>query len=661
MIRRTHSNVASEEWSFSSRGDALLWWSDWGNRVVAGLGVYVLVYLLWLILGWGSDNLYAFVAELGFVPILMFGVIFAIRAIRHLPDDRQSQTAWGLIGAGLAGLFIADGIWAWYTLGSSAEPFPSSADVFYILSVLCLIVGVTRFPTPSITMPQYLRYLFDGAIILLGGMVIIGYFIIGVGLLDSANLGLQSALLFAYPFTDLMLVIAVLFMMLRRPRPGKVGMLLLLAAGIIALFAGNLWWVYFESRGGFEFHVPTYALWMIGYALIATSPQRQVDIIRRQLPLTYPGERAGRVEMLLPYIAAATALFVFILAATPQLLAEFGLLVVVFVVLAVFVAGRLILTLRENTQYQIEQVRQASETRIQALVEHSSDLITVLDKDFRIRFQSPSSRELTGAVPETFVGTSIFDWVHEDDRPRVVDAIQGMVMNENAQSRFEWRLAGPNGEIAELETVASNELSTPEVRGIVLNSRDMSERKQHERELDFRANHDSLTGLPNRAAFVSLLEYHLNSVGTRGNLGVMFIDLDRFKAVNDTLGHDAGDDLLIQVAERMQASVRSQDIISRFAGDEFTVLLPDIDSTDGLMAIAERIRRTIDQPFVVMGKEVLVSSSIGVTTTSISDRKAESLIHDADVAMYMAKHNGRDQTMLFEPEMLAEQVPADDD
>ncbi len=653
--------MASEEWPVSSREDALLWWSDWGNRVLAGLGVYVLVYLLWLISGWGSDNLYAFVAELGFVPILMFGVIFAIRAIRHLPDDRQSQMAWASIGAGLAGLLIADGIWAWYTLGSSAEPFPSSADVFYILSVLCLIVGVTRFPTPPLTMPQYLRYLFDGAIILLGGMVIVGYFIIGAGLLDRANLGLQSALLFAYPFTDLILVIAVLFMMLRRPRPGKVGMLSLMAAGIIALFAGNLWWVYFESRGGFEFHVPTYTLWMIGYALIATSPQRQVDIIRRKLPLTEPGKGASWVETALPYIAAGMALVVFILAAVPRMLDDFGLLVVLFIVLASFVIARLALTLRENTQYQIEQVRQASETRIQALVEHSSDLITVLDKDFRIRFQSPSSRDLTGAAPETFLGTSIFHWVHEDDRPRVVDAIQGMVVSEDDQARFEWRLAGPNGEVAELETVASNELETPEVRGIVLNSRDMSERKQHERELDFRANHDSLTGLPNRAAFVSLLEYHLNSVRTRGNLGVMFIDLDRFKAVNDNLGHDAGDDLLIQVAERMKASVRSQDIISRFAGDEFTVLLPDIDSTDGLMAIAERIRQTIDQPFVVMGTEVFISSSIGVTTTAISDLRAESLVSDADVAMYIAKHNGRDQTMLFEPAMLAEQVPADDD
>jgi diguanylate cyclase (GGDEF)-like protein/PAS domain S-box-containing protein len=664
IVTNHHMGTAestADDQSVMFQRDFPLWWSDWGNRVVAGLGVYTLVYLCWLMAGWGSEQLYIYIVELGFIPLSAIGIVFVIRAIRHLDGDRQSQKAWAFIGGGLLAFGIADGIWAWYVLEGSSAPFPSIADVFYVLSMILLLLGVIRFPTKPLAWNEYLRYWLDGSIILISGAALIGYLVVGRDLLTGQSLTLESLLLLGYPAMDLMLLIAVLLMILRRPRPGKIGMLTIIAAGVILVGAGNLWWVYLEARGSYVTDVPSYALWIIGYALLIVSPQRQADVIRRQLPLTYPGETAGRIGLLLPYIAALLAFGVFMIAAVPTLISQFGILVVLFAALAVFVVGRLFLTLRENTQYQVEQVRQEGDRRVQALVEFSSDLISVLGRDFRFQFQSPAVQNLIDSPPESFLSTRLIDWVHEDDRNQVIDAIQGMIITDRHEARFEWRLVTPDGQSIELETIASNELENPGVQGIVLNSRDVRERNLYEQELRHRANHDPLTGLPNRAAFAHVLDLHLQSSSRDTEIAVMFIDLDKFKAVNDTLGHDAGDELLIEVAERIEASIRSQDVPSRFAGDEFTIMLPSVKSPDEAMAIAERLRSLLDQPFTLAGTAVSISTSIGVTCTSISGWTPEDLIGDADTAMYVAKRSGRNRCTLFTTDMAVEPVGADDD
>jgi diguanylate cyclase (GGDEF)-like protein/PAS domain S-box-containing protein len=625
------------------------WWSDWGNWLVVGLVIYVVGYIAWLSFGWGSERLYTYVFELGFAPVLILGIVFVIRATRYLADDPQSQKAWMFIGAGLAGLFIAEALWAWYSLGGSAEPFPSPADAFYFGGIVLLLLGVVRFPTGQTTRIQHLRYWLDGAILLISGSVMIGYFIVGPELLDAQALSLESVILFAYPSMTLMVLIAALLMILRRPRPGRIGMLTFFAAGVFIYFVGVLWWAYIESHGEYGFHVPTYALWVTGFALMAFSAQRQVDVIQRQSPLTYPGERAARIEMLLPYLAAVVAFVVFMIASAPLLISYFGILVGFVVIGALLLVSRLLLTLRENTQFQVEQVRQASEARLQALVEYSSDLISVLDADFRFQFQSPSVQDLARVSPKSFIGTPILTWVHPDDHKHVVDALNGMIERDDHEVRFEWRLLGPDGKSVEMETIASNELNTPGVDGIVLNSRDVRERKHYERKLAHRANHDVLTGLLNRGGFMQMLEQELAALRRHRTITVMFIDLDHFKEVNDTLGHDAGDELLIQVSRRMRDALRDQDVVGRFAGDEFMVMMPGI-SAQRAIPVAERLGERIAQPFDIAGARATVSSSIGVTCTTISGQDPDDLLRDADAAMYQAKNNGRNQSILFQPE-----------
>ena len=636
------------------------WCRDRGNCALVGMAAYVLVYLLWLASGWGSARTIEIVVEFGLLPVLLLGVVFSIRAIRATSGERQSQQAWALIGAGIVMLAIADGMWAWYAVVSTSAPFPSLADAFFIGSKFVLIAGILRFPAPDLTRSDYVRYVLDAGIILLGVTTLVGYLVIRPENLLGPAFGIESALLFAYPAVGLMLLIAALIKMHRRPRPGRLGLLSLIVVSAVAMTTADFVWVFEEARGTYDHGGITYALWMIGYAFLAASPQRQVDVISRNVPLMYPNTVAAWIRSALSYLAAGMAVTVFALAAAPRLIDEFGVLLGLLALLIVLVAVRQFQALRENQQYEIAQVRHESDARINALVEYSSDMIAVLDNDLRFRFQSPVAQELTGATPEAFVGTRVFDWSHADDRPVVRAAMKKLLRGDEREMRFEWRLAGPEGNVVYLESIASNELETPGVQGIVLNSRDISERKSFERELAHQAYHDPLTGLPNRARVLEFLGQELRQSRLDRKTALMFIDLDRFKPVNDTLGHDAGDELLKQVAERFDRVLRENDTLARFAGDEFVVLLPAVTSHDAVLTIARRLGEQLDTPFDLAGTRVSISSSTGVAIADSSNLSPAVLLRQADAAMYAAKRNGRNRFELYEPWMESELNALDD-
>ncbi len=178
---------------------------------------------------------------------------------------------------------------------------------------------------------------------------------------------------------------------------------------------------------------------------------------------------------------------------------------------------------------------------------------------------------------------------------------------------------------------------------------DITDRKRAELRLAHLALHDALTGLPNRTLFLDRLQHALDRAGRSGRqVAVLFVDLDRFKGVNDALGHEAGDSLLQQVAERLRSCVRSSDTLARLAGDEFTVLLEDVADVHEAQAVAERIRAALQQPFLVAGQQLAVTASVGVALSGPETRQAEELLRRSDAAMYRAKSSGRNRVCLDE-------------
>jgi diguanylate cyclase (GGDEF)-like protein len=190
------------------------------------------------------------------------------------------------------------------------------------------------------------------------------------------------------------------------------------------------------------------------------------------------------------------------------------------------------------------------------------------------------------------------------------------------------------------------------VRGVVVTSRDVTERKVLEEQLRHQAFHDPLTGLPNRALFMDRLEHALALAHRRGTqVGVLFIDLDNFKILNDSLGHAAGDQLLIAAAERLKACLRPDDTAARLGGDEFTILVEGVAGGDDVARIAERLAEILEPPITLEEQEVFATASTGIALNSTAQEQPAHLLRHADLAMYRAKHRGKARYEVFEPGM----------
>ncbi len=299
-----------------------------------------------------------------------------------------------------------------------------------------------------------------------------------------------------------------------------------------------------------------------------------------------------------------------------------------------------------------EELRE-SEERFRSLVQNASDLVTVIDADTTITYQSPSITRLLAYTPEQIVGTRLSDLVHIDDLSRTVAVLHDAMKDSGGVAVAEARVRHRDGTWRDVEFVGSNQFANRAIGGFVLNIRDVTERKLLEQQLRHQAMHDPLTKLANRTRFSDRLEHALVRSKRKGNaVGVLFMDLDNFKGVNDSLGHSAGDILLTQVADRVQACLRPGDTVARLGGDEFAILLEDVESSDDATNVTNRIFARLEEPFQIEGKDLVMRASVGIAISgdgSVSD--ADALLRDADVAMYVAKSHGKACYRVFEPSM----------
>ncbi|MDQ3921872.1 MAG: EAL domain-containing protein [Actinomycetota bacterium] len=290
-----------------------------------------------------------------------------------------------------------------------------------------------------------------------------------------------------------------------------------------------------------------------------------------------------------------------------------------------------------------ELVLRESEKLFRSLVEHNiSDIITVIDSDGTVRcHESLALERVLGYQPGEQVGTNAFRWIHPDDVERALEIFAKVLETPGIHPPIEFRVPHADGSWRYLEHTVNNLLDDPDVKGIVISSRDVTERKVLEEQLRHQAFYDSLTKLPNRALFMDRLEWALARMSRRRHaIAVFFLDLDNFKLVNDSLGHEVGDRLLVAVAERLKACLRPEDTVARLGGDEFTILLEDVPGEGEATKVAERIIEELRSPFVLGAREVFAASSIGIALGISSKDRPEDLLRAADRAMYQAKNQG---------------------
>jgi PAS domain S-box-containing protein len=321
--------------------------------------------------------------------------------------------------------------------------------------------------------------------------------------------------------------------------------------------------------------------------------------------------------------------------------------------------------------FQLQKIRRALAERdqlFQLITENAADLIAVVDANGHRIYNSPAYQRVLGYSAEE-LRSSTLDQIHPDDRERVEEAGQKARLTGRGE-RLEYRIRHKDGSWRFLESTASAvQNKKGQTEKLVIVNRDITQRKRAEELLAHNAFHDSLTSLPNRALFVDRLDHALTLAKRHSDykFAVFIIDVDEFKVFNDSLGHSTGDQLLIEIGQRLSASLRGIDTISRpnlvkhfderkpddnlarLGGDEFTVLLDDIRNPSDAIRVAQRIQEKWDSPFVINGREVVVTISIGIALSDTTYSSADDLLRDAEIAMYRAKQAGKGSFEIFDP------------
>jgi diguanylate cyclase (GGDEF)-like protein/PAS domain S-box-containing protein len=307
------------------------------------------------------------------------------------------------------------------------------------------------------------------------------------------------------------------------------------------------------------------------------------------------------------------------------------------------------ITARRRAQDDLRE----SEERYRQLVELSPDAIAVHSDGIFVFVNSAAARLFGAKCPEELLGQRAIDFVHADSQEVVLERERRIQEDGSAVPLLEQKLVRLDGSPVDVEVAAMPLLyhDRPAVQIVV---RDITERKQAEAQIRELAYHDTLTGLPNRLLFSDRLAMALaQAQRQQRKVAVLFIDLDRFKVINDSLGHSVGDRLLQAVSARIQESIREGDTIARLGGDEFTLLLPGLMESVDAAKVAEKVLEVLRLPFDLETSELFVTASIGVSVYPHDGADVEELVKNADTAMYRAKEQGRDNYQLYTPAMNA--------
>jgi diguanylate cyclase (GGDEF)-like protein/PAS domain S-box-containing protein len=463
-------------------------------------------------------------------------------------------------------------------------------------------------------------------------------------------------IILTYPINDVVIATVALYTLASLRRTGaSLGSLVLVASGLITLVVADSGYAYLTLVSTYSSGTVLDAGWFGGFALVVLGACRpDAAPAASDAPV-----RSGPFGVLLPYVAVLLALAV----SAVWLARHHG---DAFIsgsrsVLILLIVVRQVLTLLENrglTRHLESRVAErtaelsASEQRFRALVQQSSDVVTVVDARGLVLYQSESVQRVFGYPAAVLAGRNIHTVFRPAAAARLAAAMRAVGASPNDTVTVELSVRHADGHVRQAEITITNLLNDPNIGGFVLNSRDVSKSKQLQDQLVHEAYHDALTGLANRARFHEQVTEALRGSRRTDDVTVLFLDLDGFKEVNDSLGHAAGDQLLVQVADRLRASVREGDLVARFGGDEFAVLIRSIVASVDAQAVARRIVDGLREPFALETRDIHVHASIGVASAADAG-DADQLMRNADLAMYQAKTAGGDGWTCYHPRMLS--------
>jgi diguanylate cyclase (GGDEF)-like protein/PAS domain S-box-containing protein len=616
------------------------------------LAVYALLYAAWLLTSRLAPRTRSFSNDLAFLPVGLVPILLALRATKAAALDGATRRAWRFLTAAFVGLWIGDLLWfasAW--LWPDHDAVYVAGQIAYVTFYPPALIGLFSFPRFLRTRSESRQFWLDVMTVFLGGLMALW----AVLLAPLANLPVRNvanlALAVAYILGDLILIFGIGVIVVRRREESSRFVLLPLAIGIVAMLLNDTVFSVFAASGqAYESGTSVDLIGMTAWLLFGASAAAQWRVAERTAGKADSSPGPGSMS-LVPYVAVVIGYGSLFLAALDRRTPSLGGIVVGAIALTATVLVRQALAVRDNIRLSADAAARQSEARFRTLVQNSSDLIAVVDLDTTIRYQSPSVERALGHKPEELDGRRFVDLVHPDDVSRVAALANETAARPGSSAPAEWRLRRRDGQTFFAEVIGTNLLSDPTIQGLVLTIRDIQERKRLEEQLTHQAFHDPLTQLANRALLSNRVEHaRARSLRDGKPCAVLLLDLDDFKAINDSLGHAAGDQVLIEVGRRVGTCIRAGDTAARLGGDEFALLLEDTEDGAAAREVAHRISAALRRPVRLDQREVFLTCSMGLAISTPEEGEGE-LLGNADVALYLAKGKGKGICETFEPGM----------
>ena len=618
---------------------------------------YGIVFAFWALTTTLPDAVRGFRSDLAFLPFGLAVSVLSLRAARAPGLDAATRRAWEALTASFFFFWLGDALWfvsQWIARepGTTGTVYLGS-QAAYIAYYPLLLFGLLSFPRFLPTKAEARYFWLDVATVFLGGLMLLWSALLSPLVATETSTLSELVLKIGYPLGDLILLFGMSVIAARRRADAVRLVFVLLTAGLMLTVVNDSISSVLSLTSGYKSGSTLDLVALAAWLFFGASAETQRQLAGRPEAVAEPAEHLARPRMsLAPYVAVVLGYGTLFVSALSQQTPSAGV-VLGAIALTIAVLVRQYMAVSENVRLSAEAAARASEARFRSLVQHSSDIIAVVSPETRIRYQTPSVERLLGYRPEALDGTLLSDLLHPEDQPRALAMIAEMTQRGTTPPPFEWRLRRRGGEWFFAEVIATNLLDDPTIAGLVLTIRDIQERKTLESQLTHQAFHDPLTKLANRALLSDRVA-HAQARNLRGGrpCSVLLLDLDDFKAINDTFGHVAGDEVLVEAARRILSCIRAGDTAARLGGDEFALLLEDTPDVGTPREVADRLAAALRAPIVLQGKEVFLSASTGIAIGIPGEAEGE-LLRNADVALYIAKEKGKGGFEVFEPGMRA--------
>jgi diguanylate cyclase (GGDEF)-like protein/PAS domain S-box-containing protein len=614
--------------------------------------VYTAAGVTWMLTGFGGKEITHYLGLMCWFPAALSAIIVSAVTARRSEAGSAARRGWGSLAIAIAFYAIGDTIGAtsWFF---GHDPFPGPADFFYCSFYVALATAAVYFIRAAAVRVPWMQLSMDATIFVVGFGAFFWFLVIQPSASSPEMDLLKEVLNQAYMTFDCILLLMLGVVLLTGSgHTGGWRVPLLLLTGFGTMFVGDIVWSLAKVRG---YYLPgdlQDMLYVSCYLPMVAAGREQLRSMAA--PARASSSTSDALARTLPYAAMLAAFLVLVYLSRGSVNGPANIMTMLVFSLTLLLMVRQSVVARADALVRERLAARRVEDRYASLIANASDVIMIVGADGTLRFASPASERTLGLKPAEINGRNLPElWAGEDaEKLRAFLVEVAAASPAGTVGPVELRVERGSKSYV-VETVGSNLSDDPAVAGLALNFRDISERKALEEQLRQLAFHDPLTLLANRNLFRDRVQHAL-TLAQQGTacVAVMFLDLDNFKNINDSLGHDAGDRLLQAVAQRIVKTTRSSDTVARLGGDEFAILMEGIERLSEVARVADSLVESLNMPFQLDGREVRVGASVGVAV-SAAEAGAEALLSNADIAMYHAKTAGKNRHVTFQPQMQA--------